>query len=125
SLSVERLGNDAIVNVKDNGAGIRSELLPRIFEPFVQADNSLDRSMGGMGIGLALVKRIVEMHGGSVTAFSAGVGTGSQFTVKLSVVAEFETKIPEAVLESTPRRPLRILIAEDNADTAKSMEMLL
>ena len=75
-LSAERFGNEVVVKVKDNGAGIRSELLPRIFEPFVHADSSLDRSMGGLGIGLALVKRIFEMHGGVVKASRSGMGNG-------------------------------------------------
>jgi PAS domain S-box-containing protein len=124
-IIVERLGNETIIKVQDKGAGIRSELLARIFEPFVQADNSLDRSMGGLGIGLAVVKRIVEMHGGNVSAFSAGVGTGSEFVVKLPVVPEIDARESQHSVDRTAVNSLRILIAEDNADTAKSLEMLL
>jgi PAS domain S-box-containing protein len=125
TLSAARFGNEVVVKVKDNGAGIRSELLPRIFEPFVQADSSLDRSMGGLGIGLALVKRIVEMHGGVVKASSSGVGNGSEFIIRLPVVPEFDAHLPAPSQPVTIKRAIRILIAEDNPDTAKSLQILL
>ena len=73
----------AVISVSDNGIGISRELLPRIFDLFVQSDRSLDRSEGGLGIGLSLVKDLVEMHGGTVTATSEGIGKGSEFVVRL------------------------------------------
>ncbi|BBO33388.1 ATP-binding protein [Lacipirellula parvula] len=124
-LSAKRLGNEVHVKVKDNGAGIRSDLLPQIFEPFVQSDNSLDRTMGGLGVGLALVKRIVEMHGGIVEAHSSGVGNGSEFVVKLPVVPELEETRPVSAPQGLATPSLRILIAEDNVDTSKSLQLLL
>jgi PAS domain S-box-containing protein len=124
-LSAKRLGNEVQVKVKDNGAGIRSDLLPRIFEPFVQADSSLDRTLGGLGIGLVLVKRIVEMHGGIVEAHSSGVGNGSEFVVQLPVVPELDEALPASSPQVVTKRALRILIAEDNLDTSKSLQMLL
>jgi PAS domain S-box-containing protein len=85
SLSTERIGDEVAIRVKDNGVGIASEMLPRIFEMFVQADNSLHCSQGGLGIGLTLVKSLVELHGGTVEAASDGLGNGSEFTVRLPV----------------------------------------
>src|SRR5207248_2757014 len=77
----------AVITVRDTGVGLAPELLPRIFDPFTQADRSLDRSQGGLGIGLTLVQRLVELHGGSVQAASAGPGQGSEFVVRLPVAA--------------------------------------
>jgi PAS domain S-box-containing protein len=123
----ERLGNDCILTVKDNGVGILAEMLPRIFDLFVQADQSLDRSQGGLGIGLTLVKRLVEMHGGTIEAHSEGVGHGSEFVVRLPVVPELQGLRPEeppAQCEG-PERSLRILVVDDNVDTAQSLAQLL
>jgi PAS domain S-box-containing protein len=116
---------NARVTVRDNGRGMSAEMQRRLFEPFSQADDSLDRSAGGLGLGLALVKGLVELHEGSVTAHSAGVGRGSVFTLTLPLVtapADAETT-PEAASD----RPagLRILVVEDNADAAVSIQMLL
>jgi PAS domain S-box-containing protein len=116
---------NARVTVRDNGRGMSAEMQRRLFEPFSQADDSLDRSAGGLGLGLALVKGLVELHEGSVTAHSAGVGRGSVFTLTLPLVtapADAET-LPEAASD----RPagLRILVVEDNADAAVSIQMLL
>jgi len=86
-LSAERIGAEAEVRVRDFGAGIASDQLPRIFDKFTQVDTSLERSVGGLGIGLSLVKRIVALHGGTVTARSAGPGQGSEFTVTLPLMA--------------------------------------
>ncbi|MFO1092725.1 MAG: ATP-binding protein [Planctomycetaceae bacterium] len=128
SIAVTQEGQQVVVRVKDNGAGILSEMLPRIFEPFVQADRSHDRTHGGLGIGLTFVKRVVEMHGGIVEAFSEGIGHGSEFTVRLHAVAEIETPqagdAPAAMSETGTRR-LRILVADDNHDTAETLAMLL
>jgi len=86
----------AVIRVRDTGIGIAAEMLPRIFEPFVQADNSLDRAQGGLGIGLALVNRLTELHGGTVTAHSEGLKHGAEFTVRLPLVH------PAAVEGSAP-----------------------
>ncbi len=85
-LTAERQGSDVVVAVKDTGVGIPPDMLPRILEMFMQADRSLQRSQGGLGIGLTLVKRLVEMHGGSVEARSEGDGHGSEFVVRLPVI---------------------------------------
>jgi PAS domain S-box-containing protein len=126
-LSVEREGQQAVVRVKDTGIGIRSDMLPRIFDLFVQSDRALDRAQGGLGIGLTLVRKLVEMHGGTAEGFSDGVGKGSEFVVRLPVVPEVTGLPPEAVPE--PARPqggsLRVLVVDDNVDTADSLAMLL
>ncbi len=125
-LKVERLGNDAFIRVNDNGTGIVADMLPRIFDLFIQADRSLDRSQGGLGIGLTLVKRLVEIHGGTVEARSEGVGRGSEFTVRLSVVPELASIDRPIASEAVPsNNGLRLLLAEDNQDTAETMAILL
>jgi len=124
-LTVERQGGEAIVKVKDTGVGIPPEELSGIFEMFTQVDQSRARSQGGLGIGLTLVKRLVEMHGGSVQAFSEGVNRGSEFVVRLPLMAEES--------EATSRRPVEeerslrrhILIVDDNVDSAASLALLL
>src|SRR5262249_12433923 len=85
-LTAERQGSDAVVTVRDTGIGIPPEMLPRIFEKFAQLDRPLERSQGGLGIGLSLVKALVELHGGTVHAHSDGPGKGSEFTVRLPIV---------------------------------------
>ena len=84
-LSLKQIKNEAVIQVKDSGKGISPELLPRLFEPFMQAEHSLDRHTGGIGLGLSIVKGIAELHGGSVSAYSAGLGKGSAFTIRLPV----------------------------------------
>ncbi|MDZ4287674.1 MAG: CheR family methyltransferase [Prosthecobacter sp.] len=115
---------EVIVRVRDNGMGIAAELLPRIFDLFVQSTRALDRAHGGLGIGLTLVQRLVKLHGGSVAAHSGGAGLGSEFTVRLPIlpspVAVAVTPAPVMVRE-TPRR---MLIVDDNEDSARSMAML-
>ena len=86
SLNTERIGDEVAIQVRDNGLGIASDMMPGIFGMFVQADNSLSRSQGGLGIGLTLVKSLVEMHGGTVEATSDGLGKGSEFTVLLPIL---------------------------------------
>jgi len=126
-LNVERQGSDVVVMVKDNGIGIAADQLPRIFEMFTQVDRSLEKSQGGLGIGLTLVKRLVEMHGGRVEARSEGPGKGSEFIVRLPVVVE--ASVPQASgVEDEPAAPkssLRILIVDDNRDGADSLAMML
>jgi PAS domain S-box-containing protein len=126
-INAERLGNDCVLTVKDSGIGISPEMLPRIFELFVQVDHSIDRAQGGLGIGLTLVKRLVEMHGGAVEAHSGGIGEGSEIVVHMRVVPEYLGHKPEDIQthHSTKQKALRILVVDDNIDTADSMAMLL
>lgn len=123
-LSLQVEPGTAVISVSDTGIGIATEMLPRVFEPFVQADESLHRSQGGLGLGLALVKGLVEMHGGEVEARSEGLGRGSEFVIRLPFGAtggqrEVETGHPS----SSPRR--RILVVDDNVDAADSLRDML
>jgi len=125
-LTVERLGSDAVVRVRDNGVGIATHMLPKVFELFTQVDRSLEKSQGGLGIGLTLVKRLVELHGGSVEARSEGHGTGSEFVVRLPIALSLHAEQSDESVESvtaTARR--RILVVDDNRDSAISLAMLL
>jgi PAS domain S-box-containing protein len=126
-LTVERQGSDAVVSVKDTGIGIAADQLPRLFQMFSQAERSLERSQGGLGIGLTLVQRLVEMHGGRVEARSEGLGKGAEFVVRLPLVvgatgphAAGERDQPAAL-----KSALRILIVDDNRDGADSLAMML
>jgi CheY-like chemotaxis protein len=123
-LAVERTAHEAILRVQDHGIGIDPEMLPRIFQLFTQADRSLDRAQGGLGLGLALVRALVERHGGSVTAESAGLGHGSLFTVRLPLSA---SSPPAAVGGPSRRRPrpTRILVVEDNPDAREALRGVL
>jgi len=116
---------EAVMRVRDTGIGVDPEFLPRLFEPFTQADRSLDRRPGGLGLGLTLVKRLVELHDGTVSAHSAGNEQGAEFTVRLPLQDE-----PMALSESGPSpasttRHVRVLVVEDNRDSAESLRMLL
>ncbi|MFI5327532.1 MAG: ATP-binding protein, partial [Candidatus Rokuibacteriota bacterium] len=127
TITTERTGETAVLRVRDTGQGIRTDLLARVFDLFVQEPQSLDRSRGGLGLGLALVKRLVELHGGSVAVWSAGPGQGSEFTVRLPVVA---TPVAEAAGRGTGTRPAsgrswRVLVVEDSADARQSLRLLL
>jgi signal transduction histidine kinase len=106
-LTAERQGSDVVVTVKDTGLGIPPDKLASVFEMFAQIDRTLERSQGGLGIGLTLVKRLVEMHDGTVTAHSEGPGKGSEFVVRLPILIEqpkHEGPCPAAVMPATPRR---------------------
>jgi len=127
-VSMERGEQEALIRVKDDGIGIAREALEKIFELFVQGERALDRSEGGLGIGLTLARRLVEVHGGSITAFSEGPGRGSEFTVRLPLAAGAISPSKTATLP--PRtgeaaRRLRILVVDDNVDGAQSLGMLL
>jgi PAS domain S-box-containing protein len=127
-LDVERAGNETLIRVGDNGMGMPADLLPRVFDLFTQSDRSLDRSQSGLGIGLTLVRSLVEMHGGSVEARSEGVGRGSEFIVRLPTLAPVAAptaKGAEVAADRAGPRGLRILVVEDNADAAESMALLL
>ncbi|MBV9725549.1 MAG: response regulator [Gammaproteobacteria bacterium] len=116
------------IRVRDNGIGIPADLLPRIFDLFTQLDRRTDHSVSGLGIGLALVRRLVEMHGGSVSAVSAGAGAGSEFLIRLPLLAdvtgraEAHAQQPAGELPTVPRR---ILLADDNPDALESLATVL
>jgi len=112
-----------VVRVRDNGVGIPPEMLTRIFDLFTQIEDRVDRSAGGLGIGLTLVRRLVELHGGTVTASSPGIGQGSEFTVRFETVSAPGPAAPAANAHAT--RPRHILIVEDNADSRESLAQLL
>jgi signal transduction histidine kinase/DNA-binding response OmpR family regulator len=128
SLIAQRQDDEVFLRVKDNGMGIPPEMLSSIFEMFKQVDHSLDRSQGGLGIGLTLVHELVEMHSGCVEAFSAGTNKGSEFVVRLPLLTAEEPASPPCADRNgnkTQPRPMRILIVDDNADAAHSLAMLL
>ena len=127
-ISTRRDGAVAAVRVTDDGIGISRDMLPCIFDLFAQAPVSLDRAQGGLGIGLTLVRALVQLHGGSVTAESAGVGRGSIFTVRLPLSAALQPGVDaglQAPVCASPNRPMRVLIVDDNVDAADSLEALL
>jgi len=125
-LSVNRDQNDVVIEIKDTGIGIAPDILPQIFDLFTQADHTLAHSQGGLGIGLTLVRRLVENHGGTVTAASPGVGEGSTFTVRLPALPMEASVIEAAPPASEPQiHKLRILVVDDYADAAESLTMLL
>ncbi len=124
-LTVEREDQVAVIRVRDNGIGIAAEQCPRIFEMFTQLDTSLERSVSGLGIGLTLVKTLVEMHDGTVEVESAGLGHGTQFTVRLRILDDVLPPPPVAVKPKTLLPPRRILIVDDNRDAATSLAKLM
>ena len=125
-LSVrEHPPGSAEISVSDHGTGIEPEMLRRIFEPFSQADRSLDRSRGGLGLGLALVKGLVALHGGSVRAESAGPGRGATFTVQLPLDRPEPPAKTDAPRAAPQRRGLRVLVVEDHVDSAQMMQLML
>jgi PAS domain S-box-containing protein len=123
-LRAEREENEAVVSVSDTGIGIPKESLATIFDMFSQVSSALERSQGGLGIGLALVRGLVHLHGGSVSVTSEGVGRGSKFTIRLPLT-EAATKIDSSELSKTNVQPFRILVIDDNIDAAQSMTMAL
>jgi PAS domain S-box-containing protein len=128
-VTVERGPNEALIRVRDTGIGISAEMLPRVFDLFTQADKSLDRSQGGLGIGLTLVQRLVELHGGTVEAHSAGLGQGSEFVVRLPLMGAVRTGSGPAPVSADGEEPSsrgrRVLIVEDNHDAAETLGLLL
>jgi len=127
ALSARSEGRVAVVRVRDTGIGIDPSVAPKLFEPFVQVERRENRSVGGVGLGLAVVRRLVELHDGSVHVFSAGLGRGSEFVVRLPQVpigiAGRETRAPSAA--HRPQDAKRILVADDNVDAADGLKLLL
>ncbi len=126
-LTVKRQGGHVVIRVKDTGIGIPAPMLSKVFDLFTQLDRSLERSQGGLGVGLTLVRRLIEMHGGSIEARSEGPGMGSEFIVRLPVVLALVGEQPadssDEPVGSTARR--RILVVDDNPDSATSLAMML
>ncbi|HEX6703725.1 MAG TPA: chemotaxis protein CheB [Albitalea sp.] len=128
ALALERDGREAVVRVTDSGIGIAPELLPHVFDMFVQGDGSRERSQGGLGLGLTLVKQLIEAHGGTVTAASEGIGHGSEFVLHLPMPDAPQQPVSDsfsaerAAVSSAPRR---ILVVDDNRDSAESLTIAL
>jgi PAS domain S-box-containing protein len=121
------LDKDVELSVADNGIGIAPQLLPHVFELFTQAERTPDRAQGGLGLGLALVKNLVELHGGSVSAASAGLGQGSRFTVRLPLLSEaaLQPKGAAAAAADEALEALDVMVVDDNTDAADSLALLL
>jgi CheY-like chemotaxis protein len=126
-LSAGRDGNEAVVAVEDTGVGIPAAMLPRVFEMFTQVDRSLERSQGGLGIGLSIARRLVVMHGGTIEAHSDGQGRGSRFVVRLPVAPAIpeEADTPRNANETGPAPGRRILVVDDNVDSATMLARML
>jgi PAS domain S-box-containing protein len=126
-LSVERQGSEILLRVRDEGMGIRPNLLPHVFDLFFQGDISLERAHGGLGIGLTVVRKLVEMHGGTITAFSAGPGQGSEFVIHLP---ELRAEADPGAIRPGPHVAVapvsrRVLVVDDNVDAAESTAVIL
>ncbi len=127
-LSMEVDSSDIKIAVSDNGVGMTPELQTKAFDLFVQGARTSDRSQGGLGIGLALVKSLVELHGGTITVYSEGVGTGSRFMVCLPHVREKQISVnfeTQALNTDAPKKELRVMVVDDNADAAQMLAMLV
>jgi CheY-like chemotaxis protein/two-component sensor histidine kinase len=124
-VHAEPQGRQAVLSVRDTGIGIEPEIVPHLFETFAQADRSLDRSKGGLGLGLSVVRGLVELHKGQVGAASAGPGRGAEFTVRLPAMPEPAaiSQMPTAAEGDAKQR--RILVVEDNRDSADTLRLLL
>jgi PAS domain S-box-containing protein len=129
ALAVQREGGEVVLRVRDTGIGIAPDMLPKIFDLFVQAERRLDRSQGGVGIGLTLVRKLVELHGGTIRAFSEGPGRGSEFVVRLPALAGDRAtdggRAARAESADVPLPRRRVLVVDDNVDAADSLGMLL
>jgi PAS domain S-box-containing protein len=125
SLRAGRADDRAVISVRDTGAGIDPALLPQIFDLFVQGDTSLARAKSGLGIGLALVRKLVQLHGGEVTAASAGVGMGAEFVVRLPISREHGATVQDEALPSPAAERRRVLVVDDQPDIADSIALLI
>ena len=119
--------SNVAISIKDNGIGIEPELITRLFEPFVQGNQGIERTQGGLGLGLALAKTIVKLHGGPIEAANAGIGSGNEFTVRLPIAnAEVVETRSETTLSSDGHTSsLRIPLVDDDADAGETLEVLL
>jgi len=124
-LTAQQQGGDIVVRIVDTGIGIAPELLPRVFDLFTQADRTLDRSQGGLGIGLSLVKKLVELHRGTIAVHSAGLGQGSEFTVRLPAVFPIFEAVAQVEKAKQPAQTSRVLVIDDNKDAADMLTMML
>ncbi|WP_435019158.1 response regulator [Tundrisphaera sp. TA3] len=127
-LSARFTGHEFVISVRDNGVGIESQMLPRIFDLFSQVDQSLDRSQGGLGIGLTIVHKLVELHGGRITASSEGRNCGSEFTIRLPASKPHAAEpagISPPPSSQAPRPGSSVLVVDDNMDTANALSELL
>jgi signal transduction histidine kinase/CheY-like chemotaxis protein len=128
-ICADRDGTEAVISVRDNGVGVSADLLPTIFELFTQADRTIDRSQGGLGIGLTLVRSLVELHGGSVSASSDGFGRGSEFVIRLPLVLTSSNhehgNLKTGTNGASKSKPQRILVVDDNVDSAKTLASML
>ncbi len=130
-LKAERQGHELVLSVRDNGIGLKPEMLHRVFDLFVQVDPGSDRAQGGLGLGLTLVRSLVEMHGGSVSARSEGLSQGSEFTVRLPLPPEapaalaLPNMLKAAASAAQKLQPLHILLVEDNPDIRETLKDLL
>jgi PAS domain S-box-containing protein len=127
NFSIRQVEHEAVIVVSDTGLGIPREMLSRVFEMFAQVNRTLDRAQGGLGIGLALVKQLIEMHGGKIEVSSAGEGLGSVFTIRMPVVASDVPASATTTLDGSLRKHTsrRILVVDDNIDGANTLAMML
>jgi signal transduction histidine kinase/ActR/RegA family two-component response regulator len=125
SVAVDRAAGRAVLRVGDTGMGIDPALLGRLFEPFMQADRTLDRTGGGLGLGLALVKGLVDLHQGEVSAHSEGLGRGSEFIVRLPLATPLARRLASAPADRAARTRQRVLVIEDDADVADGLKAAL
>jgi CheY-like chemotaxis protein/two-component sensor histidine kinase len=125
AVKLRAQGGDAVLTVEDTGFGISARLMPFIFDLYVQADRTLDRAQGGLGIGLTLVRRLVELHGGTIVASSEGEGFGSRFTLRLKQIPAAVAFIGVSDLVERRAKPRRVLLIEDNNDAREMLRMML
>jgi signal transduction histidine kinase len=127
-LSLRIDGDDAVIAVSDNGLGIPTDMQSKVFQLFAQVENHADRARGGLGIGLALVKQLVAMHDGSVSAESAGIGQGSVFTVRIPLatyIADTQPPTEQLAAQPAPTRPAKVLVVDDNVEVAQTVGWML
>ncbi|MEO7852562.1 MAG: hybrid sensor histidine kinase/response regulator [Rubrivivax sp.] len=124
-VELSTAGDTSLVRVRDNGMGISARMKPRIFELFVQDERSVDRSQGGLGIGLALVRHLIELHGGSIEAYSEGIGKGSEFLLRLRLLPHDLLPVDTATAVHTDGPGGRVMVVEDDPDVGESMTVLL